>query len=260
MTTSYFTRSDGDWFRPTEYARGPWDEASCHAGPVTALLVRAIEQLVEDKQLVRITVELLRPVPMSGFAVRASVVRTGRSVSRTNAEVYDDEAVFAQAVGVHIRTEHLEDVPTPQVELPNFGDTVAGPFNADTLHDAIWFADGVECRFPSDADVENGGPLTIWMRNRVATLPGEASSPFEKLAPLADCANGVSRNGKLGSFSPLNVDLTMSLVRPPIGDWFGSQSISHWQPNGIGQTDAELFDQHGRVGRAMQSLLLGGRS
>ncbi len=257
MITSYFTRSDGDWFQPTEYARGPWDEASCHAGPVTALLVRAVEKLVDDKQLVRMTVELLRPVPMSGFSVRASVVRKGRSVSRTTAEVFDNETVFAQAVGVHIRTEDLGDVPTPQVELPNFGDTVTGAFNVDTLHDALWFADGVECRFPSDADVGSGGPLTMWMRNRVVTLAGEASSPFEKLAPLADCASGVSRNGGLFSFSPLNVDLTMSLVRQPIGDWFASQSISHWQPSGIGQTDAALFDRENLVGHATQSLILG---
>lgn len=254
---SFFTEPTPDRFLPTDYTRGPWNIDSCHAGPVTALLVRAVESLV-DQQLVRMTVELQRPVPMNGFSVRSSVVRTGRSVSRTTAEIYNGDTVFAQAVGVHIRTEDLSDVPTPEVELPDFNNTVAGPFSVpDTVHDAIWFADGVDCRFPTGADVGFGGPSTIWMRNRVPILPDEVPSPFQKLAPLADCANGVSRNGQLDSFSFLNVDLTLSLIRKPIGDWFVSQSISHWQPNGIGLADAELFDQHGPVGRATQSLILG---
>ena len=53
-----------------------------------------------------------------------------------------------------------------------------------------------------------------------------------------------------------NTDLTISLHRDPVGDWFGSKSVSHWQPTGIGLSDSELFDVEGSVGRATQSLIL----
>ncbi|HEY5650934.1 MAG TPA: thioesterase family protein, partial [Acidimicrobiia bacterium] len=54
----------------------------------------------------------------------------------------------------------------------------------------------------------------------------------------------------------VNADLMVSLHRPPHGTWIGSHTVSFWEPNGIGRADAELFDDTGPVGRAMQSLVL----
>ena len=40
-------RPDGtEWFVPTDHARRPWDPDSCHGGPPTGLLVRALQTLV----------------------------------------------------------------------------------------------------------------------------------------------------------------------------------------------------------------------
>ena len=72
MTAAFFT-IDGEWFRPTDYCRGPWDPNACHAGPPTGLLARASEQLVPDQQLVRLTVDLTRPIPHAGFRIDAAV-------------------------------------------------------------------------------------------------------------------------------------------------------------------------------------------
>ncbi len=52
----------------------------------------------------------------------------------------------------------------------------------------------------------------------------------------------------------------MSLHREPVGEWFASRSVSHWQDSGIGLADSELFDAEGAVGRATQSLILATRS
>ena len=49
MPPAFFDHSlvDGvEWFKPTEYCRGPWDANSCHAGPPSGLIARAVEQLV----------------------------------------------------------------------------------------------------------------------------------------------------------------------------------------------------------------------
>jgi hypothetical protein len=46
------------------------------------------------------------------------------------------------------------------------------------------------------------------------------------------------------------------LHRPPTGDWFGMDSVSRWEPTGVGISDSLLFDEHGPVGRAIQTLLI----
>jgi len=81
MTNAFFTSVDNQWFEPTSHTRGPWDVNACHAGPPTGLLARAAELALPDKRLVRITVDLIRPIPFSGFSVSANVTRSGKTVS-----------------------------------------------------------------------------------------------------------------------------------------------------------------------------------
>ena len=257
MAEAYFTSSDGRWFSPTDHARGPWDPDSCHAGPPTALMVRAMERLVPAQRLTRITVELMRPIPMSGFHVQAEVRRPGRSVTHTEAEIYDDDRFYARAYGMHIRT--LEDFPvaTSEAAAPVFAAALPGTFPIRTAaHDRPGFNSTMDIRYDPASSQGEGGPTTVWMRTRVAILDGEEASPFQKICPLADCGNGLSYNEYLDRVLFLNTDLTVSLHRDPRGDWFGSRSISHWEPSGIGLADAELFDVDGPVGRATQSLIL----
>ncbi|GMQ94194.1 MAG: thioesterase family protein [Acidimicrobiia bacterium] len=257
MSASYFTTKDGSWFVPTDHTRGPWDVDSCHAGPPSALMIRAVEALVPHQKLTRMTVELIRPIPMTGFLVRAEIRRPGRSVTHTEAEIYDDDRVYARAYSTHIRSVDDLDVGTASTDAPAWSDSVAGAFPVvGVLHDEVSFGSSVECRYDKGSQIAVGGPTTMWMRTMYSILPDENPSPFQKIAPLADCGNGISYNGPLGPTSCVNADLTMSLHREPLGDWFASRSVSHWQRTGIGLADSELFDVEGPVGRATQSLIL----
>ena len=96
----------------------------------------------------------------------------------------------------------------------------------------------------------------MWMRTAVPILVDEEPSPFQKICPLADSGNGISYNDYLDRIHFLNTDLTVSVHREPVGDWFCSRAISHWQADGTGVADAELFDRAGPVGRALQHVLL----
>ncbi|HYR96193.1 MAG TPA: acyl-CoA thioesterase domain-containing protein, partial [Candidatus Binatus sp.] len=73
---------DGDRFVPTELCRGPWRPDAQHGGPPAALLARSVERAAGDDgmQTVRLTVELLRPVPLAPLAVVARIARPGRKV------------------------------------------------------------------------------------------------------------------------------------------------------------------------------------
>jgi hypothetical protein len=90
----------------------------------------------------------------------------------------------------------------------------------------------------------------------LAPLPDEQPSPFQRICPLADCGNAFSRHADPDRVQFINADLTIALHRDPVGEWLGSRAVSYWQPSGVGLADALLFDEHGPVGRALQTLLL----
>lgn len=257
MSDAYFTTTDGDHFVPTDHARGPWAPDACHAGPPTALLVRAMERVVTHQRLVRITVELMRPVPMAGFRVQAEIRRPGRSVTLTEAEIFDDERIYARAHGMHLRQLEGLDCSTVVSQMPNFEAATPGPFPIRTAkHDRGGFIETLECRYDPDGGTGAGGPTTIWVRTRLPVLADEEPSPFQRICPLADSGNGISYNDSLDKIRFPNTDLSVSIHREPVGDWFCSSATSHWHQDGTGLADAELFDTSGPVGRALQHILL----
>jgi hypothetical protein len=57
----------------------------------------------------------------------------------------------------------------------------------------------------------------------------------------------------------INVDLTVQLERLPEGEWIGLDAVTLPQPTGVGTAEAVLHDENGRVGRALQTLLVSPR-
>lgn len=259
MTSSFFEldRVDGtEWFRPTDACRGPWSADACHAGPPTGLLARAAERLVPDQRLVRLTVDLARPIPHAGFSITAERIRTGRTVSTSALSIVDDTGkVVVTASGMHVANGPRFHVPTPPHGLPDFDRAVPGRFPiAHGAHELPMFSSGVEVRYPP-GDGPAPGPTRLWMR-ALPLLPDEEPSGFQRICPLADCGNGVSRNGEVTDYAFMNTDLTVLLHREPEGEWFGIDAVSRWEPNGHGMSDALLFDREGLVGRALQTLIV----
>jgi len=253
---AYFTTTDDRWFSPTDHTRGPWDADACHAGPPTGLLVRAMEALLPAQPLVRITVELMRPIPMSGFAVQAEVRRPGRQVGLSEAEILDEDHVIARAYGMHLR-EMTFPVPTTPAPRPSFEDAVPGPFPIhETVHGRPAINESIECRYDPRYSPGEGGETLMWFRSKVPLLADEEPSPFQRICPLADSGNGISWNAYLDEVFFVNPDLTVWLHRPPVGDWHASHVRSHWQSTGIGTAEATLYDTEGPVGGATQNLLL----
>ncbi|MFZ8968417.1 MAG: thioesterase family protein [Ilumatobacteraceae bacterium] len=249
----------GDIFRPTAHARGPWDAESCHAGPPTGLLARAVEHLLPDMRLARITVELTRPVPMAGFTIAAEITRHGRSVATATARIIDtDDRVVVTANSSHLRADGPFDLPTPNVPHPDIDATVADQFPLTaSRHGLDAFMGSTAVRTPVDTGHgrDADGRATMWMRT-VPLLATEEPSPFQAICPLADCGNAIGRNAEPTEVAFMNTDLSIHLHRAPVGAWFASRALSHWNADGIGMSDAELFDAAGPVGRAVQTLLI----
>ena len=95
MTDSYYELIDdadalGEKFRATDLARGTWSAAIQHAGPVSALLVRALERCEQrdDTRLSRVVIDLLGGVPAEGdLWVRSQVQRGGKQIELVSAEM-----------------------------------------------------------------------------------------------------------------------------------------------------------------------------
>jgi hypothetical protein len=256
MAEAYFTTNDGVWFHGTGYTRGPWDLNACHAGPPTGLMVRALERLVPDKALTRLSIEIARPIPMGGFRVETDVRKEGRAVTLTTARIVDDERIYVECSAMHLREIVLPTDSAP-FDLPDFELSVPGPFPiTDTLHGEQAFPSSIEVRYDPSASIGKGGYTILWMRSVVPLLEDEEPSGFQRICPLADSGNGTSYNEYLDRVLFVNPDLLLSIHRQPKGEWFGAKTVSHWNNTGIGLADAELFDTKGPVGRATQNLLL----
>lgn len=257
MSDAYYKRR-GSVFEPTELSRGPWSPDAQHGGPPAALLARHLIDIADDgMDLARITVELLRPVPLSPLSVVTEVVRPGRSVFGTAADLVSDDKIVARAMGLHIRRD--DGLPIPEYvrtvhERPQSSER---SFPIPMAHDRPGFPDSVEVHWEPGSKT-GPGPGTLWMQCLVDTISDEEPHPAEWVLPLADCGNGISW-WSLSDVTFVNPDLTLYLHRQPVGRWIRIQSHSEWNPHGIGLADSELADEAGPLGRSLQSLFLAPR-
>jgi len=257
-----FYERDGDLFRATELTRGPWDPGAQHAGPPAALLGYAIESLPEADgfQVGRITFEILRSVPIAPVRIEARVVRPGRRVQMAEAELSDAEgevlmrarAWMVRVVEVDVPPEAIVHTKPPQ---PPEQTTPGNFFPTGQEHG---YHSAMEVRFVSGDFVEPG-PATVWLRMRQPLVAGEEPSPLQRTLVAADVGNGVSASLDFRRFLFINVDLTTQLERMPEGEWIGIDAVTLPQPTGVGSSDSVLFDRQGRIGRALQTLLISER-
>ncbi len=253
---AFFSIRDGKWFVGNDGARGPWSAEACHAGPVTGLIVRSLEQAISDKQLVRITTDYVRPIPMSGFRIDAEITRSGRAATTGVASVTDANGkTCAKATSLHLVTSQFESLPTARVKGPSRTGAAPGIFvDEKTHHDLPFFGNWIDVAYPP-GESNTPGPTTLWMK-APPLLVDEVPSPFQSICPLADCGNGISRNSEVTDATFVNPDLTIVLHRLPESEWLASSALSHWDPTGIGLAQATLFDENGPVGFALQTLLV----
>jgi hypothetical protein len=100
------------------------------------------------------------------------------------------------------------------------------------------------------------GGCTDWIRLRVPVVDGETPSPLQRVAAVADLGNGISAALPFGAWRFINPDLTIYLERMPRGEWVCLDAVTWPENEGVGVAESELFDEHGRLGRSLQSLLL----
>jgi Thioesterase-like superfamily len=247
-------------FTATELARGPWDPGAQNGSAPAALLARALEQHPggEELALARITIELLRPVPIDALELSIELVRPGRRAQLLDASLRTaDGTEVVRARGVKLRRADVDAgapaepaPPPPEVGKPDdFNYRVRPTFARDAM----------EIRFVEGA-YHQRGPATAWFRLRADLVSGETPSPLQRLAAAADFPNGISSVLGWSTWTFINPDLTIHIEREPVGEWIGLRAQTRVHTGGLGFAEAALYDRDGRVGRSLQSLLVSPRA
>ncbi|MGY6500369.1 MAG: hypothetical protein ACXIVQ_05645 [Acidimicrobiales bacterium] len=125
-----------------------------------------------------------------------------------------------------------------------------------TRHDGPSFASqACDIRFV-EGGFDRPGPAVAWIRLTVPVVADEVTSPIERVAAAADFGNGVSWVLPRDGWVFINPDLTVHLVRMPVGEWVCLRSVTVPHDEGVGMAESALSDADGRLGRSVQSLLL----
>ena len=233
---------------------GPWTPEAQHGGPPAALLARALER-VSDGVIGRFTMELHGPVPVGPLATTATVLRPGRSVQLLGAELYDvarGRVVASARAWLFPASDQGPEQPKPPEHGPADG--------AHHERPTAWhggYLDAVEWRWVSGS-VETPGPGVVWMRPP-ALVEGEPLSPVQRLLACADSASGVSAAIYVRRWAFLNTELTVHVLRPPVGDWVCLAAETTLSSGAVGVATAAISDETGLVARSSQALLVAPR-
>jgi hypothetical protein len=229
-----------------------------HGGAPASLVAWAAERIPtrEPMQVVRLTVDLLRPVPIAPLEIRTEVVREGRKIQLCAVSLANQgvEVVRASALKVRAAEVVLPETAVDEKILlpgPDLGaepdELLGGRANA--------FVGGLELRVVKGA-FRTPGPGAIWFRAHRPIVEGETLSPLMRAAMTSDFCNGVSSVLDFRAWTFINADLSINLARQPVGEWILLDAQTWLGSNGAGVAFAKLGDERGYFGRAVQSLVI----
>ena len=244
---------------PTEYTRGPWQGDAQHGGPPAGLLGRVVEaSLPEGFSVGRITVNLLKPVPLTPLETSVSVTKLSRRLARVEAQLNAEGGVVADAIALALfedRGLEPEWSPTESNTLVNEQATIIAPsWQAD--HDQLaYHRDSLELRVVEGAFGE-AGPAIMWARMRFPLVRGEVTSALCRVLSVADLGSGISSvYGEGADVGMINADLSLAVTRPLMGEWVRLESTTRVASHGIGLCVSHVVDEFGHVGEVTQSLI-----
>ena len=247
---------EGELWVPTGAALSPWSEDGLHGSPTTMLLARELERMPAERPMFssRLTVELLRPFGRVPLRLSARVLRPGRKVRLLEASLWNAEVEVARATALQIRLEAAEVPAQESQQAPGPLASAVSVRGYDPGRPA-YHMDGVELRMlPERAG--KYGPNWAWFRLKLPVVPGEEPSPLQRVCAAADFPNGISRITDARKTIFINPDLTIHVHRLPAGEWVCLDARSFLEPHGTGLAEGVLYDELGRLGRSLQSLLV----
>jgi len=249
-------RLDGARAMPTRYAAGPWSPSLQHGSAPAAIIARTAERIPTPSpmRVVRMTIDLMRPVPTAPLTIRWSMEREGRAIQIASISLFtDDGKEVVRASVLKIRIDATEVPPASELCLdlpPPDSCPQSEPADLDNP-----FLSGVDVGIAKGA-FRSPGPAAAWFRARRPIIATEAPTPLMRASIAADFSNGTAAVLDLRKWTFVNADLTVTLSRDPVGEWILLDAETWLAANGAGIAAARLADLNGYFGRAVQCLVV----
>jgi hypothetical protein len=246
---------DGGRFVPTPLSGGPWSPKNQFGGSAAALMATVIEDIptLVPQQVVRLTVDLMHPVPVQPVTVEVRVIREGKRIQLTEAAIVFEGTEVARCSALRMRVGDLGDLPVeqgePQIGPPTGASRPEGPFDRS---DPPGVAGAAHFTF------ENPDGFFVdptWIRMRVPVVAGRATPPLARLAFFADFASGIGHPRSL-PVTGINADITLNIVRYPTDEWLCLTGTGWTSPQGIGLSQAAISDSQGVAASVSLSRLV----
>lgn len=252
---AFFRQLEEDSFEASKWTRGPWSPSHQHAGPPAALMAGRLEAMLPAPfRVVRVSIEIPRPVPIGRLRLERAFRREGNTVKvLTGRLLSEDGKAVLTAEAVALAEAPLEaaiEPPPMDEDPPSRGIATRFPFFDPEDN----YAAAMDVRFTRGRFGD--GDVMAWLRMRIPLLEGHPPSPLERVMVAADSGNGVSQRLSTREFTFVNPDLTVTLHRHPTGEWIGLGACTHLDPVGIGVADTALYDERGLIGRGVQTLVV----
>jgi hypothetical protein len=263
LESAFLPAGEARW-RATQLTRGPWDPGHQHAGPPSALAARSVLAVAAPMglaHLARLTVNLLRPIPIDELAVAVNTDYAGRNSAHFSFALDAQGKEVARGTALVQREaplalpEGLPGHPLPKApRAPEDSPPGRFPFHSDS---DIGYSQLVETRVAA-GDMFRG-PCAIWFRLRHPIVAGVAPLAAERVAVAADSGNGISAILDFRKYLFVNTDLTINLLRQPKGEWVCIQAQTLFGPDSSGLAESRIYDEEGLIGRGTQSLVVRAR-
>jgi len=254
MTAIY--RVDGNNVVTSPDAAGPWDRRMQHGSAPASLVTWAAERIATPvpMNIARVTIDLMRPVPVAPLTIATEVLREGRKIQLCEVKLLADgvQVVGATVLKIKAQAQALpDDVKELPVMLPSPEDSFVEDGHAATSP----FVRMVSMR-AARGRFGRAGAGAIWFRIDHPLIEGEAISQAMRAVVAADFSNGTASTLDFCAWTYINADLTVNLSRQPIGEWILLDGESWIGPDGAGLAMSRLADRQGYFGRAVQSLVI----
>lgn len=251
---------EDDKYRPTLWARGPWDPSTLHGGAPAALLAHVLEAERRDPALwtTRLTIDLLRPIrTAAAFTARTQIVREGRRIQLSDALLFDDDTLVARASGLMLRRSESAAEPTPsknQRLMPSWEGLA--PYAMGIGAEAQLFHRATEFRPVPKTHPEQ--PLAVWIRIPFSLLPDQPFTKLEYAAAISDYVNAIGSMAHPTRGGFINADITLNLHREPEGEWLCLESVARPDHAGLATSTVLLHDTAGLLGSVSACVLANG--
>lgn len=251
---------EGTAIETRRHAGGPWDPSMQHGGAASSLVVWIAEEMQTrvPMQIARVTVDLLKPVPVGPLTFEREVVREGKKIQLCGIKLLSKGSEVLRASVLKIRAEE-QPIPPEAMALAAEPLDVPLPENCPKPDDIgehpVPFLTGLETR-GARGSFRTPGPSSVWYRAIRPVVEGFDISPIMRAAITGDFCNGSASVLDFTKWTFINADLSLNFARPPVGEWIMLDAKTWLGPDGQAIAFARLGDRTGYFGRAIQSIVI----